>query len=73
MSGPEDPTVRVARPRFFGGFESLVTQPAAMWSGSIGVRAVESAGITPGLIRFSTGLEHPEDLLEDLDRSLALV
>jgi cystathionine beta-lyase/cystathionine gamma-synthase len=62
-----------ARAVSFGGFESLVTQPAAMWSGSIGDHAAESAGITPGLIRFSAGLEHPEDLLEDLDRSLAVV
>jgi cystathionine beta-lyase/cystathionine gamma-synthase len=62
-----------ARAVSFGGFESLATQPAAMWSGSIGDQAAEAAGIRPGLIRFSAGLEHPQDLIEDLDRSLALV
>lgn len=62
-----------ARAVSFGGFESLATQPAAMWSGSIGDQAAEEAGIAPGLIRFSAGLEHPQDLIEDLDRSLALV
>jgi cystathionine beta-lyase/cystathionine gamma-synthase len=62
-----------ARAVSFGGFESLAIQPAAMWSGSIGDQAAEAAGISPGLIRFSAGLEHQEDLIEDLDRSLALV
>jgi cystathionine beta-lyase/cystathionine gamma-synthase len=60
-----------ARAVSFGGFESLATQPAAMWAGSIGDSAAEVAGIAPGLIRFSVGLEHPDDLLEDLNRTLA--
>jgi cystathionine beta-lyase/cystathionine gamma-synthase len=54
----------------FGGFESLATQPAAMWAGSIGTAKAEEAGIPTGLIRFSVGLEHPDDLLEDLQRAL---
>jgi len=62
-----------ARAVSFGGFESLATQPAAMWAGSIGNSAAEAAGIAPGLIRFAVGLEHPDDLLEDLDRTLAVV
>ena len=62
-----------ARAVSFGGFESLATQPAAMWAGSIGDSAAEAAGIVPGLIRLAVGLEHPDDLLEDLDRTLALV
>jgi cystathionine beta-lyase/cystathionine gamma-synthase len=62
-----------ARAVSFGGFESLATQPAAMWAGSIGDSAPEAAGIAPGLIRFAVGLEHPDDLLEDIDRTLTLV
>jgi len=31
----------------------------------------ERAGIAPGLIRLSVGLEYPEDLLIDLDRAIA--
>ena len=62
-----------ARAVSFGGFESLATQPAAMWAGSIGDSAPEAAGIALGLIRLSVGLEHPDDLLEDLDRTLALL
>ncbi len=59
-----------ARAVSFGGFESLATQPAAMWSGTVGEDAAHAAGIAPGLIRFAVGLEHPDDLLEDLERSL---
>jgi cystathionine beta-lyase/cystathionine gamma-synthase len=59
-----------ARAVSFGGFESLATQPAAMWAGSIGDSAPEAAGIAPGLIRLSVGLEHPDDLILDLDRTL---
>lgn len=44
-----------------------------MWAGSIGDNAPQDAGIASGLIRFAVGLEHPEDLLEDLNRTLALV
>jgi cystathionine beta-lyase/cystathionine gamma-synthase len=40
----------------FGGFESLATQPAAMWAGSIGERASEAAGIAPGLVRLAAQL-----------------
>ncbi|HQW39131.1 MAG TPA: PLP-dependent transferase [Usitatibacteraceae bacterium] len=32
--------------------------------------ALASAGITPGTVRLSIGLEHPDDLLEDLSRAL---
>lgn len=60
-----------ARAVSFGGFESLATQPAAMWAGSVGAEAAAAAGIAPGLIRFAVGLEHPDDLLNDLERTLA--
>lgn len=56
----------------FGGFESLATQPAAMWAGAIGAEKTEEAGIPTGLIRFSVGLEHPDDLVDDLKHALAV-
>jgi cystathionine beta-lyase/cystathionine gamma-synthase len=61
-----------ARAVSFGGFESLATQPAAMWAGSIGAEKAEEAGIPLGLIRLSVGLEHPDDLVDDLERALAV-
>ena len=30
-------------------------------------------GITPGLIRFSVGIEDVEDLIRDVDRALARI
>lgn len=62
-----------ARAVSFGGFESLATQPAAMWAGSLGPDKAEEAGIPAGLIRFSVGLEHPDDIVNDLARSLESV
>jgi O-acetylhomoserine (thiol)-lyase len=32
--------------------------------------ALAAAGITPGTVRLSIGLEHPGDLIEDLSRGL---
>jgi cystathionine beta-lyase/cystathionine gamma-synthase len=55
----------------FGGFESLATQPAAMWAGSIGAEKAAEAGIPLGLIRYSVGLEHADDLIADLRQALA--
>lgn len=54
----------------FGGFESLATLPGAMWKGSVGEATATEAGISSGLIRLSVGLEHPSDLIADLDRAL---
>ena len=28
-------------------------------------------GVTPDMVRLSVGLEHPDDLIEDLDQALA--
>jgi methionine-gamma-lyase len=57
----------------FGGFESLVTQPSGMWAGSLGEEKAAEAGIGPGLIRLSVGLEHEDDLIADLTRTLKCV
>ena len=55
----------------FGGYESLASHPAGMWTGSLGAGGASEAGISAGLIRLSIGLEHPADLIADLERSLA--
>ncbi len=60
----------VSRAVSFGGFESLATLPGAMWSGSVGASKAAEAGITEGLVRLSIGLEHPSDLIADLDNAL---
>jgi len=41
----------------------------ATWALTPGERA--AAGIDDGLIRFSVGLENPEDIIADLDQALS--
>lgn len=54
-----------------GGVESLVVHAAAMWAGTMNDAQMRSADIDPGLVRMSTGLEHPDDLKADLARALS--
>ncbi|MCR5536392.1 MAG: PLP-dependent aspartate aminotransferase family protein [Succinivibrio sp.] len=54
-----------------GGVESLVCHPATMTHAAIPEEIRRKVGITDGLIRLSTGLEDPEDLLNDLAQALS--
>jgi methionine-gamma-lyase len=56
-----------------GSTESLAEHPATMTH--VGVDPVERRrlGITGGLVRLSVGVEHPEDLIWDLEQALAAV
>jgi cystathionine gamma-synthase len=53
-----------------GGVESLVAHPETMTHAGMDPAARAAAGITPGLLRLSVGIEAAEDLLEDLDAAL---
>ncbi len=53
-----------------GGVESLVEAPALMTHMSIPKAEREKRGLTDGLIRFSVGVEDPDDLVEDVTRAL---
>jgi methionine-gamma-lyase len=53
-----------------GGPETLVTSPANSTHVSLAPDELEAAGITPGLVRMSVGLEHPDDLITDLAGAL---
>ncbi len=53
-----------------GGVESLVCHPASMTHASIPVKVRRKLGITDGLIRLSIGIEHIDDLINDLDTAL---
>ena len=50
-----------------GGVESLIEVPAAMTHASVDGTALE---VPNDLIRLSVGIEHIDDLLEDLDQAL---
>ncbi len=54
----------------FGGPESLMTRPSTTSHAGMPPEERRRQGIADSLVRFSTGLEAPEDLIEDLDRSL---
>lgn len=54
-----------------GGVESLVNHPATMTHASIPPEERTRRGIRDQLIRLSVGLEHADDLLEDLRRACA--
>jgi cystathionine beta-lyase/cystathionine gamma-synthase len=47
-----------------------VAHPASMTHASIPKDAREAVGVTDGLVRFSVGIEHVEDLWKDIDRAL---
>jgi len=54
----------------WGGHESLVYAPAISYLKEMSAERFAKMGISPGLIRISVGLEHPDDLTADLDRAL---
>ncbi|HUQ46767.1 MAG TPA: PLP-dependent transferase, partial [Gemmatimonadaceae bacterium] len=56
-----------------GGVESLVAHPATMTHASMDADARANAGISDGLLRLSVGIEHRDDLVEDLLRGLNAV
>jgi cystathionine gamma-synthase len=54
-----------------GGIESLIAHPATMTHAAMSPEARANAGITDDLLRLSIGLEHPDDLIADLQAALA--
>ena len=53
-----------------GGVESLLDHPASMTHASLGGSPLQ---VDPGLLRLSVGLEHPQDLIDDLAQALVRV
>ncbi|MFO7791213.1 MAG: trans-sulfuration enzyme family protein [Bacteroidota bacterium] len=53
-----------------GGVESLIQHPASMTHAGVSEKDRIKAGIAPGLVRFSVGIENVEDIIEDLDQAL---
>ena len=54
-----------------GDAKSLAIHPATTTHSQLGVEQQLAAGITPGLIRLSVGIEHSDDIIADLDQALA--
>jgi O-acetylhomoserine (thiol)-lyase len=53
-----------------GDAKSLVIHPASTTHFRMAAAELRASGITEGTIRLSVGLEHPDDLIEDLSRAL---
>lgn len=53
-----------------GGVESIIQHPASMTHGTLPEEDIRRAGISPGLLRLSVGLENAEDLKRDLEQAI---
>jgi O-succinylhomoserine sulfhydrylase len=53
-----------------GDSRSIASHPASTTHSKLTEPERQGVGITPGLIRISVGLEHPDDILEDISQAL---
>ena len=54
-----------------GDAKSMITHPASTTHRQLTPTDLVRVGITPDMVRLSIGLEHPDDLIEDLDQALS--
>ena len=52
-----------------GGSESLACHPASTTHSGVPIEQRSQTGVNEGLIRLSVGLEHPDDLIHDLEQA----
>lgn len=55
-----------------GDTRSIATHPASTTHAKLTAAARQAAGISDGLIRISVGLEHLDDIVEDIDNALKI-
>lgn len=61
----------ISRSSNLGDSRSIATHPATTTHSKLSEEERRAVGISPGLVRLSCGLEHPEDLMADIDRGLS--
>jgi len=54
-----------------GDARSLAIHPATTTHSQLTQEELLAAGVTPGYIRLSIGIEHPDDIIADLDQALS--
>ena len=54
-----------------GDAKSLACHPASTTHRQMGAEDQRKAGVVPEMIRLSVGIEHVDDILDDLDQALA--
>lgn len=62
----------VQRAASLGGVESICSLPVLTSHHGVAAPDLAAAGVTVDMVRLSIGLEHPDDLIADLDRALGL-
>ncbi|MCU1403862.1 MAG: O-acetylhomoserine aminocarboxypropyltransferase/cysteine synthase [Glaciihabitans sp.] len=55
-----------------GDAKTLVIHPASTTHAQLSEQQLLDAGVLPGLVRISVGIEDPEDILYDLDQALTI-
>ena len=53
-----------------GDVYTLITHPASSSHRELPASRRERLGVTEGLIRISVGIEHPDDIVEDIQQAL---
>jgi O-acetylhomoserine (thiol)-lyase len=54
-----------------GDAKTLVAHPASTTHRQLDAAALAQVGISPEMIRLSVGIEHVDDIIEDIDQALA--
>jgi cystathionine beta-lyase/cystathionine gamma-synthase len=79
LKGGEDAVFRLVKrlklyafAESLGGVESLIEHPASMSHAAMSPEAQTAAGIGPGLVRVSVGIEDTQDLVDDMRQGLAV-
>ena len=62
----------IKRAASLGGVESLCSLPVLTSQYGLDDDQIAAAGVTRGMVRLSIGLEHPDDLIADLDQALKI-
>ena len=63
----------VSREVHVADIRSCVLHPASTTHRQLTEEQLEAAHIEPGLVRFSVGLENVEDIIADIEQSLATI
>ncbi len=61
----------VLPPRNIGDARSLAIHPSTTTHSQLSADDQLATGVTPGYVRLSIGIEHPDDLIADLDQALS--
>ena len=54
-----------------GDSRSLAIHPASTTHSQLNDKQLAEAGVTPGYVRLSIGIEHPDDIIADIEQALA--